>query len=208
MKVIILAGGRGTRLAEYTEEIPKPMVEIGGIPILFHIMHIYSKHGYNDFIIAGGYKQNVIAEFIKRHSFPYSVELVDTGQDTQTGGRIKRLIEMEKTGNLFMVTYGDGVSTVNINKLVSIHLAHPYKVCTITAVHPPSRFGHLETVGDRVIGFDEKPLSREWINGGFMVMNSDINNYIDGDSTPLEGITLPALAAYGILEMHGYAEGC
>jgi len=194
MKVAILAGGLGTRLAEETEVRPKPMVEIGGRPILWHIMKQYAHYGYGDFVIALGYKGEVIKRWMVDYSAltgdltvdlrerrievaedreidDWSVTLVDTGVDTQTGGRIKR-IGNQLGGGTFMLTWGDGVSDVNIDELVAFHRSHG-KLATVTAVRPPARFGHLELEGDRITEFSEKPqLGEGWINGAFFVLGS------------------------------------
>jgi glucose-1-phosphate cytidylyltransferase len=206
MKVVILAGGMGTRLAEETEVKPKPMVEIGGMPILVHIMKHYAHYGFEDFLIALGYR----GEYIKKYFVDYcsldgnltidlktrqidthggerphwTVQLVDTGTATMTGGRIKRLAPI--IGNeTFMMTWGDGVSDVNIENLLAFHRAHG-KLTTMTAVRPPARYGHLEFDGDgRVVEFTEKPQTAEgWINGAFFVLEPSVFEYIEGDQTP------------------------
>ncbi len=221
MKVGILAGGHGTRLAEETEIKPKPMVEIGGRPILWHIMMHYSCYGYKDFVIALGYK----GEVIKRYMVDYcslnsnltinlkagrvdlhdtdgiqdwTVELIDTGLHTMTGGRIKRLQPYmgEKT---FMLTWGDGVSTVDLDKLLAFHRNHG-RLITMTAVRPPARYGHMEFDGDRIREFTEKPQTAEgWINGAFFVVEPQVFDYIDGDDTQFEKGPLERLAADGEL---------
>ena len=214
MKVGILAGGLGTRLSEETVDKPKPMVEIGGRPILWHIMMMYSQYNFNDFVIALGYKAEVIKKYmvdycalnsnltvnlssgeIQRHGGTrpdWTVELVDTGLYTNTGGRIKRLVPY--MGNeTFMLTWGDGVSDIDLNDLLAFHKSHG-KLATLTAVHPPARFGHLELDGDQITEFSEKPQTREgWINGAFFVLEPGIVDYIPGDDTlwekePLEGL--------------------
>ncbi|PNR91813.1 glucose-1-phosphate cytidylyltransferase [Petrotoga sp. HWHPT.55.6.3] len=216
MKVVILAGGYGTRLSEETVNIPKPMVEIGGKPILWHIMKIYSHYGYNDFIICLGYKGYVIKEYfmnyfmhmsditvdlsnggIKVHNSKaenWKVTLVDTGLDTMTGGRIKR-IKDHLNGERFMLTYGDGVGDVNINSLVKFHESHG-KLATMTAVQPSGRFGALRINNDKKVeSFVEKPAGDgAWINGGFFVLEPQVIDYIKDDSTtwerePLENLT-------------------
>jgi glucose-1-phosphate cytidylyltransferase len=216
MKVVILAGGLGTRLSEETVVRPKPMVEIGGMPILWHIMKIYSTYGYNDFIICLGYKGYVIKEYFanyflhqsdvtinlknntttvhNNHAEPWTVSLVDTGIDTMTGGRIKK-IRSYIGDEPFMLTYGDGVSNVDIGKLVEFHKNNE-KFCTVTTVQPSGRFGAL-TFGDDglVSSFEEKPGGDgAWINGGFFVCEPQVFDYIDGDSTtwertPMENLT-------------------
>ncbi len=220
MKVAILAGGVGTRLAEETEIKPKPMVEIGGQPILWHILQHYAHHGFQDFVIALGYK----GEHIKRYMVDYChlssnltvdfrngdvaahggtrpgwrVELVDTGNDTLTGGRIKRLAPYVG-GEPFMLTWGDGVSDVDLGKLLAFHRSHG-KLATLTAVRPPARFGRLELEGDRVAEFTEKPqLGEGWINGAFFVLEPAVFDYIEGDQTQWEREPLERLARDGQL---------
>ena len=208
MKVVLLAGGLGTRLSEETTLKPKPMVEIGGMPILWHIMKIYSHYGYNDFVICLGYKGYLIKEYfanyflhksdvtidlsdnsIKVHDSqaePWRITLVDTGNDSMTGGRIKRI--QQHIGNeTFMLTYGDGVSDVNISELVQFHKTHG-KYCTVTAVQPSGRFGALNLSNDNTVhSFLEKPKGDgSWINGGFFVCEPEVFNYIEGDSTIFE----------------------
>jgi glucose-1-phosphate cytidylyltransferase len=215
MKVAILAGGSGTRLAEETELKPKPMVEIGGKPILWHIMMYYSQFGFNDFVIALGYKGEVIKKYMvdycalnsnlsisfktgsvkmtQKHTTNWNVELIDTGMDTQTGGRIKRL-QPYLGDDTFMMTWGDGVSNVNLDELRAYHRGHG-KLATLTAVRPTARFGHLETEGDRVIEFSEKPQTREgWINGAFFVLEPQIFDYIQDDGTHWEKEPMERLA--------------
>ncbi len=186
MKVIILAGGFGTRLSEYTDTIPKPMVPIGGKPILEHIINIYLKYGYNDFIIALGYKGRKIIEYFKKKKFKnLNIHLIDTGADTMTGGRIKRLKKYLKN-ETFLLTYGDGVSDININKLVKFHKKNK-KMVTITAVRPPARFGAMQIKGNNVVKFKEKfQLGESWVNGGFFVIEPEFINLIKNDKTVLE----------------------
>ena len=221
MKVGILAGGHGTRLAEETEIKPKPMVEIGGRPILWHIMMHYSCFGHNDFVIALGYK----GEVIKRHMVDYcslnsnltinlkagrvdlhdtegiqdwTINLIDTGLHTMTGGRIKRL-QPYMGDKTFMLTWGDGVSTVDLSRLLAFHRAHG-RLITMTAVRPPARYGHMEFDGDRIREFTEKPQTAEgWINGAFFVVEPQVFDYIDGDDTQFEKEPLERLAAEGEL---------
>jgi len=216
MKVVILAGGLGTRLSEETEVRPKPMVEIGGRPILWHIMKHYAHHGLAEFCIALGYK----GELIKRYFIEYRtlngnlsvsvchgttrfhedrctedwlVHLMDTGMDTNTGGRVRRLAEILRK-ETFMLTYGDGVSDVDLQRLLEFHRAHG-KLATITAVRPPSRFGGLDLEGHKVVRFQEKPQMGEgWINGGYMVLEPGVLDYLhaDGDSLEMDGLTAVA----------------
>ena len=186
MKTIILAGGLGTRLAEYTDKIPKPMVTIGNKPILSHIMNFYQSYGFNDFIIAAGYKKEIIVDYYKHSKEFKNLRIIDTGEDTMTGGRLLRLKTYINKGEDFFMTYGDGLSTVNLNKLKEFHTTNK-KIATVTAVHPPVRFGELEIEGNEVIKFDEKPQAKAgWINGGFFVLNSKIFDYIDSDMTLFE----------------------
>ncbi len=221
MKVGILAGGHGTRLAEETEVKPKPMVEIGGRPILWHIMMHYACYGYKDFVIALGYK----GEVIKRYMVDYcslnsnltvnlkagrvdlhdtdgvqdwTVELIDTGLNTMTGGRIKRL-QSYMNNETFMLTWGDGVSTIDLDRLLAFHRNHG-RLITMSAVRPPARYGHLEFEGDRIREFTEKPQTAEgWINGAFFVVEPQVFDYIDGDDTQFEKEPLERLAAEGEL---------
>ena len=185
MKVVILAGGFGTRLSEYTDSIPKPMVPIGGKPILEHIMDIYSFYGHREFYIALGYKGEVIKEHFKNQKNNWIVNLIDTGSDTLTGGRLKRL-EKYLSDESFLLTYGDGISNININDLIKFHKDHK-KMVTISAVRPPARFGSLSLKGSDVLKFKEKTqLGESWINGGFFMINPPFFKFIDGDSTVLE----------------------
>ena len=220
MKVGILAGGYGSRLAEETEIKPKPMVEIGGHPILWHIMKLYENYGFNEFAIALGYKGDVIKKYmVDLHSLSsnmtvetkdgsvqthggaapdWKVDLVETGPGTMTGGRIKRLVPY--MGNeTFMLTWGDGVSDINLADLLAFHRSHG-KLATLTAVRPPARYGHLEFDGDHIRQFTEKPQTAEgWINGAFFVLEPQIADYIDGDETQWEHEPLERLAAEGQL---------
>ena len=194
MKAVILAGGYGTRISEETHLKPKPMVEIGGKPILWHIMKIYSAHNINEFIICCGYKGDIIKEYFSRSDFPaWNIELVDTGIDTMTGGRVKRI--QNRIDDTFCVTYGDGVSNVDINNLISFH-KEKKSVATLTAIHPPERFGVLELEGEYVREFHEKHRGESsWINGGFFVFEPEVFDYLnDGDSTILERTPLETLA--------------
>lgn len=228
MKVAILAGGLGSRLAEETEVRPKPMVEIGSMPMLWHIMKYYGHFGYDDFVIALGYKGEVIKKYVvdyasltgdltvalargevRAHEVErddWTVTLVDTGQSTATGGRVKRL--REHLGNeTFMLTWGDGVSTVDLDKLLEFHRSHG-RLATVTAVRPPARFGHLQLEGDRITEFSEKPQVGEgWINGAFFVLEAAVMDYIEGDDTQFEREPLEQLAKDGQLmayKHHGF----
>ncbi len=216
MKVVILAGGLGSRLSEETDIKPKPLVEVGEQPLLWHIMKIYAHYGFNEFYIALGYK----GEMIKRYFLDYFslngsmslqladgrvkklsancedwiVHLIDTGRETQTGGRIKRL-EPFLQNETFMLTYGDGVSNVDLSKLLQFHQAHNH-IATVTAVRPPARFGGLIFENDLITKFDEKPqIGEGWINGGYFVFEPEMFKYLEGDHTNLEADTLPRLAA-------------
>ncbi len=223
MKAVILAGGRGTRLAEETSVRPKPMVKVGSKPILWHIMKIYSTHGINDFVICCGYKGYMIKEYfanyflhnsdvtfdmtrndmqVHEHSTePWKVTLVDTGDSTATGGRLKRVSRYLDDGP-FCFTYGDGVSDVNISELVSFHRQQG-TLATMTAIQPPSKFGVLGFEGDRIIEFQEKPVGEGgWINGGFFVLDPKVLDYIDGDGTPWEHEPLRRLVSEGQLAAH------
>jgi glucose-1-phosphate cytidylyltransferase len=219
MKVVILAGGLGTRLSEETILKPKPMVEIGGMPILWHIMKIYSSYGYNDFVICLGYKGYLVKEYFANYFLhksnitidlmnnslkvhvtevePWTITLVDTGINSMTGGRIKRI--RDYVGNeTFLLTYGDGLSNVDIESLVSTHEKNG-KFCTVTAVQPSGRFGALNFgLGNQVDSFMEKPKGDgAWINGGFFVCQPEVFNYIDGDDSVFEKLPMERLAADG-----------
>jgi glucose-1-phosphate cytidylyltransferase len=220
MKTVILAGGLGSRLAEETAVRPKPMVEIGGRPILWHIMNVYAAGGFADFLVACGYKGEVIKRYFadfhlydsdvtvdlgrgsvdvhERRGPDWCVTLVDTGAATQTGGRVKRMAPWIG-GETFLMTYGDGVGDVDVRAAVEFHRRHG-RLATICAVRPPARFGGLEFDGDQVVRFNEKPQVGEgWINGGFMVLEPAVLDYIDGDDTVLEREPLERLAAEGQL---------
>ncbi len=220
MKVIILAGGYGTRLSEYTSRIPKPMVEVGEKPILYHIMNHYSRYGYDDFLLALGYKSEVIKKYfldfsitnsdfkvdmesntvetLKDSKLDWNVSLINTGSGTMTGGRVKRL-EQYIGSETFMLTYGDGLSSVNIEELINFHNSHG-KMVTVTGVHPGARFGELELDSDRVVSFQEKPqISQGWINGGFFVIEPEFLSLISGDDTILEKDPLERCAELGEL---------
>ena len=208
MKIVILAGGYGTRLSEYTDLIPKPMVTINGKPILVRLMSIYAHYGYKDFHIALGYKSEVICNFFNcklNESTSYrigdriiNISLFDTGKDTMTGGRLKRLEKV--IGNeTFMLTYGDGLADINLKNLEKFHKLQNSLV-TVTAVRPPARFGALKIEGSKVINFEEKnPLSEGWINGGFFVMEPDFLKSILGDTSILERAPLESIAEKGML---------
>lgn len=221
MKVAILAGGLGSRLSEETEIRPKPMVEIGGMPIMWHIMRYYAGFGHREFAVALGYKGDYIkryatdfaalsgnvridysrrsVDYVASHAMDgWSLDLVETGLDTNTGGRIKRL--KDHVGNsTFFLTWGDGVSDVDLDRLLAFHKKHG-KLATLTAVRPPARFGHLEIEGDQINIFDEKPQAGEgWINGAFFVLEPGIFDYIAGDSTQFEKEPLSNLAKDGQL---------
>ena len=192
MKVVILAGGLGTRLSEYTKNIPKPMVKIKNIPMILHIMKHYSKFGFKEFYIAAGYKQEVIKNYFKKKRYGWKIKIVDTGQKTMTGGRIKRLKKF-LNNETFLLTYGDGLSNVNLKKLVKFHKKNK-GVATLTAVRPPARFGAIKINGKKVIYFKEKSkLDEGWINGGFFVFEPEIFKYIKNDKTFLEKEPLSTL---------------
>ena len=220
MKVIILAGGFGTRLSEYTDSIPKPMVTIGGKPILWHIMDTYAKFNHKDFYIALGYKSEVIKEYFlnyrtlnsdftvdlsngdilehQQDPVDWKVTLVDTGLNSMTGGRIKRMRDF--IGNeSFLLTYGDGVANIDLDALVKYHKSHG-KMVTVTGVHPVARFGELDIESDKVVSFKEKPqTTKGWINGGFFVIEPEIFRYIKNDKTYLERSPLEKIASKGQL---------
>ena len=194
MKAVILAGGYGTRISEESHLRPKPMIEIGGKPILWHIMKIYASHGINDFVVCCGYKAEIIQEYFESFdSEKWNVQLVDTGLDTMTGGRIKRIEQY--LDDTFCLTYGDGVSDVDISKLITFHKSKN-TVATLTAIHPPERFGVLNISDDFVTEFHEKHSGESsWVNGGFFVFEPSILDYLQGgDSTILERKPLETLA--------------
>ncbi len=185
MKVIILAGGFGTRLSEYTNTIPKPMIQVGNKPILHHIMQFYANFGHTDFYIALGYKGEVIKKYFSNIDSDWKINLIDTGANSMTGGRVKRLQKIIGK-ETFMLTYGDGLSDININNLVSFHKKHG-KMVTISAVRPPARFGALKLKDSEVISFKEKSqLTESWINGGFFVMEPNFFELLSSDETVLE----------------------
>lgn len=184
MKAIILAGGLGTRISEETQRKPKPMIKIGSLTLIEHIMNIYAQAGVYEFIIATGYLHEVIDNYFKDFT-KYSVTTIFTGENTQTGGRIKRVLELH-TDKTMCITYGDGLGNINIAETIKFHQAHA-KLATVTAVRPNARFGRLEISNDLVVKFGEKLQSEEgWINGGFFVVNHEISNYISGDEMPFE----------------------
>ena len=224
MKAVILAGGLGTRLSEETTVRPKPMVEIGGRPVLWHIMKIYSRHGIDDFVLCLGYKGYIIKEYFANYFLhmsdvtfdmrngsreihhataePWRVTLVDTGEDTEVGGRIKRILPYVEQDEAFCLTYGDGVGNVDIGASIALH-RNEGTLATVTAVQPPGRFGALNTDGRRVLSFQEKPTGEGgWINAGFFVLSPKIGTYIEGDRTVWEHEPLPRLAAEGQLGVH------
>lgn len=219
MKAVILAGGLGTRISEETHLRPKPMIEVGGMPILWHIMKIYSAHGVNEFVICCGYKGYLIKEYFANYFLhmsdvtfdmasnqmqvhqhkaePWKVTLADTGAETMTGGRLKRVAKYIEDEDAFCFTYGDGVSDINIGASLKFHAQHG-KMATITAVSPPGRYGALERTGDKVTGFVEKPRGDGGvINGGFFVLSPTVLNWIPGDDTSWEAEPLTQLAAKG-----------
>jgi glucose-1-phosphate cytidylyltransferase len=221
MKAVILAGGLGTRISEETHLKPKPMIEIGGKPILWHLMKIYSSYGINDFIVCCGYKGYIIKEYFanyflhmsdvtfdmsnnkmkvhQQNAEPWTVTLVDTGEETQTGGRLKRVSSYLKNETAFCFTYGDGLANVDITKLIKFHESHG-KLATVTAVQPPGRYGALNRESDLVTGFVEKPKGDGgWINGGFFVISPKCIDYIDSDDTAWEQRPLKDIALKGEL---------
>jgi len=216
MKTVILCGGRGTRLSEETSIQPKPMIKIGGMPIIWHIMNIYNHYGHNEFILALGYKGEIIKEyFLNYHALNsdlvidistgkvssqnsqkknWKVELIDTGENTMTGGRLLRLESLLRSQGTFMLTYGDGVANIDLKALLEFHKSHG-KLATITAVRPSARFGDLTLNGNQITKFKEKPQGQEgWINGGFFVFEPEVFDYLENDETVLEGIPLEKLA--------------
>jgi glucose-1-phosphate cytidylyltransferase len=222
MKAVILAGGLGTRISEETSTKPKPMIEIGSKPILWHIMKSYSAHGVNDFIICCGYKGYVIKEYFanyflhmsdvtfhmeankmevhQNNAEPWSVTLIDTGEDTMTGGRLKRVYDYIKDDEAFCFTYGDGIGDINITNLIKYHGMHG-KLATLTAVRPPGRYGALKIIDDDIVSnFQEKPDGDgSWINGGFFVLSPEVVKYIENDNTTWENEPLVSIATSGQL---------
>jgi glucose-1-phosphate cytidylyltransferase len=229
MRVVILAGGLGTRLSEETALRPKPMVEVGGYPIVWHLMNIYAHYGLKRFLLALGYKGEVVkdyfiryhatnsditvnlcngsVEYHKTHRRDWEVRMIDTGQSTLTGGRLHRLEAQLRAGGTFMLTYGDGVADINIAELLEFHRNHG-RIATLTAVRPPARFGTMVFDGNQITDFKEKLQTREgWINGGFFVFEPEVFDYLHGDETVLEGDPLERLAAEGELmayRHHGF----
>jgi len=224
MKAVILAGGLGTRISEETHLRPKPMIEIGGYPILWHVMKIYSSHGVKDFIICCGYRGYVIKEYFAnyflhmsdvtfdmsinkmevhhKNAEPWRVTLVDTGEVTSTGGRLKRVANYVREEESFCFTYGDGVADIDVSKQIAFHKQHG-KLATITAVQPPGRYGAILLKGTSVVGFQEKPPGDgAWINGGFFVLNPMVIDLIEGDQTSWEGDPLENIAKSGQLESY------
>ena len=220
MKVIILAGGFGTRLAEYTDTIPKPMVPIGGLPIIWHIMQLFSSYGHKDFYVALGYKADIIKEYFLNYrtlnadftvdmgtgeinihqmkNVDWKVTLIDTGINSLTGGRVKRMQPFVGSDTI-MLTYGDGLSNVNINELIKFHKSHG-KLVTVTAVHPGARFGELVMENNKVTAFEEKPQTGQgWINGGFFVIEPGFFDFIEDDYSILEQKPLETAAKMGEL---------
>tara|TARA_B100001123_G_C15118357_1_gene950310 strand:+ start:259 stop:942 length:684 start_codon:yes stop_codon:yes gene_type:complete len=205
MKVIILAGGFGSRISEYTKLIPKPMVKILKVPIIVRIINHYIKYGFNEFIIAAGYKSNIIKDYFKKNLRNINVTVINTGKKTMTGGRIKKLSKHLK--HTFMLTYGDGLSNVNLKKLFKHHKKQK-KLVTVTAVRPPARFGELKIKGTNVYKFKEKvPMTEGWINGGFFVMEPEFIKFIKSDKSILEQQPLEKACKLGKLtafKHHGF----
>lgn len=224
MKAVLLAGGLGTRFAEETQTKPKPMIEIGGKPILWHIMKVYSTYGINDFIICLGYKGYVIKEFFSNYYLhmsdvtfnmrdntmkihnstaePWTVTLVETGEETMIGGRIKRILPYIGDDEAFCLTYGDGVGDINIPAVIDLH-QRSGTLATVTATQPPGRFGSIRYEGNKVLGFQEKPQGDGgWINGGFFVLSPKVGDYIEGDATVWEREPMEQLAAEGQLSAY------
>jgi len=204
MKVVILAGGLGTRLSEYTKLIPKPMVQINKKPIIYYIMKHFSNYGHKEFYVALGYKGNVIKNYFKKKKFNWNVNLIDTGLKTMTGGRLKKLKKYLGEDDFFL-TYGDGVSNVNLRELKKFHKSKKNCLVTMTAVRPPARFGAIKIKGQRVKLFREKSkLDEGWINGGFFVLSYKVMDYIDGDATSWEEKPLRTIAKAGELRVFNH----
>ncbi len=195
MKVIILAGGKGSRISYYTQKIPKPMVKIGGSPLLSHIMRLFKHYGFDDFIIAAGYKKKIIDNHYRNSREFDKIRIVDTGTNTQTGGRILKLKKFLKNEQNFFMTYGDGVSNINLKKLLQFH-KNNQKIATVTAVRPPVKFGEMKLEKSKIVkSFLEKPnLNSGWINGGFFVLSKDIFKYIRSSKTIFEREPLVCLS--------------
>ncbi len=184
MKVVILAGGKGTRISEYTKILPKPMIKVGSKPIIEHIINYYLKFGFNDFIIASGYKHRIIKDYFKKVKISASIEVINTGIETLTGTRLKKL--SKKLKKTFMLTYGDGLTNLNLKKLLKFHKKQK-KLITLTAVHPPARFGELTITNNLVSNFEEKPqLQKGWINGGFFVVEPEFIKLVGNKNVMLE----------------------
>jgi glucose-1-phosphate cytidylyltransferase len=229
MKAVILAGGLGTRFAEETDVKPKPMIEIGGMPIIWHVMKIYSAHGVNEFIICLGYKGYIIKEYFNNYFLhmsnvtldmkhnkmevhnaaaePWRVTLIDTGEKTMIGGRIKRILPYLGDGKEFCLTYGDGVGDIDVSAAIELHRREG-RLATVTATQPPGRFGAIDSQGNRVTGFQEKPIGDGgWINGGFFVLSPEVGAYIKDDATVWEQEPMRKLAAEDELSVyfhHGF----
>ena len=198
MKIVILAGGKGSRLSEFTKLVPKPMVKVKGLPIIVRIINHYLKFGFKEFIVATGYKSKIIKNYFKKNFLNLDIKIKYTGKSTMTGGRLKTL-EKYLTGNTFMVTYGDGISNVNLRKLLEFHKQNR-SIATLTAVRPPARFGGIKLLGKKVKYFKEKSkLDAGWINGGFFVMEDEIFKYIKNKKTVLEQYPLEKLSNLGKL---------
>ena len=194
MKVILLAGGLGTRISEETDTKPKPMVLLDDKPIIWHLMSIYAAQGFDEFLIATGYKGQVIEEWVRGLKTKWDVQTLDTGLDSQTGGRIRRCMDTLPNQRV-MVTYGDGLGNINLRKLIDFHNHHG-KPATVTAVRPPARFGVMETSNGLVTNFGEKnQADAGWINGGFFILESNIRDYIFEDSEPFEATVMPRIVA-------------
>lgn len=221
MKVVILAGGLGTRIAEESDSRPKPMVEVGGMPLLWHVMKIYAAHGLTEFIICLGYRGYIIKEYFQNYFLhrsnvtfdlgrnvveyheslaePWRVTLVDTGEATQVGGRIRRILPLVAGEEAFCLTYGDGVGDIDVGAVVALHRAAG-RLATVTAVRPQGRFGSLRLAGEQVTHFHEKPEGqKDWVNGGFFVLSPEVGRYLAGDGTVWEREPLERLAAEGEL---------
>ena len=200
MKVIILAGGLGTRISEYTKNIPKPMIRINKKPIIEHIMEHYNRFGFYKFYIATGYKSKIIENYFKDKKTPnWNVKIIHTGKNVMTGGRLKRLHKFFKNEENFFLTYGDGLSNINLDKLLKYHIYHK-KIATISAVRPPARFGYIKLNKNKVKYFKEKSsLDEGWINGGFMIFNNNIFKFLKNDNTYLERDPFEKLSKIGQL---------